>query len=69
MWDAQFTVLAAGYRVIRYDWRGRGASGDVSGSSPTISIWSRRWTPTRAVSNGPRSSARPTVAGSRWTPR
>ncbi|WP_209438915.1 alpha/beta fold hydrolase [Streptomyces durhamensis] len=31
MWDAQFTALAAGYRVIRYDWRGRGASADAVG--------------------------------------
>ncbi|TDC52424.1 alpha/beta hydrolase [Jiangella ureilytica] len=32
MWDHQFTALAAtGYRVVRYDWRGYGESGDAAG--------------------------------------
>ncbi|MFF4605809.1 alpha/beta fold hydrolase [Streptomyces sp. NPDC001339] len=31
MWQAQFEALAARYRVIRYDWRGRGESADAAG--------------------------------------
>ncbi|MBO0880183.1 MAG: alpha/beta fold hydrolase, partial [Mycobacterium sp.] len=31
MWDHQFRALAARYRVIRYDWRGYGESGDAAG--------------------------------------
>ncbi|MET9344720.1 alpha/beta fold hydrolase [Nonomuraea sp. NPDC003804] len=31
MWDHQFAALAAGHRVIRYDWRGYGRSGDTDG--------------------------------------
>lgn len=32
MWDHQFAALAAaGYRVVRYDWRGYGESGDAAG--------------------------------------
>ncbi|MGE7438274.1 alpha/beta fold hydrolase [Kitasatospora sp. NPDC001175] len=32
MWQEQFAALSERYRVIRYDWRGRGASGDAVGS-------------------------------------
>ncbi|TDE08914.1 alpha/beta fold hydrolase [Jiangella asiatica] len=31
MWDHQFTALSAHHRVVRYDWRGYGGSGDASG--------------------------------------
>jgi pimeloyl-ACP methyl ester carboxylesterase len=31
MWDHQFRALSACYRVIRYDWRGYGESGDAVG--------------------------------------
>ncbi|GAA3130909.1 alpha/beta hydrolase [Planomonospora alba] len=31
MWEHQFRALAAGHRVIRYDWRGYGGSGDAEG--------------------------------------
>ncbi|GAA1960531.1 alpha/beta hydrolase [Kitasatospora viridis] len=31
MWQAQFTALGRTHRVIRYDWRGRGRSGDPVG--------------------------------------
>lgn len=32
MWDHQFDVLAERYRVVRYDLRGYGASGDADGT-------------------------------------
>jgi pimeloyl-ACP methyl ester carboxylesterase len=32
MWEHQFQQLAADYRVIRFDWRGYGQSGDAAGS-------------------------------------
>ncbi|WP_043627275.1 alpha/beta fold hydrolase [Nonomuraea candida] len=31
MWEHQFRALSGHYRVIRYDWRGRGLSGDAEG--------------------------------------
>ncbi|MER5422560.1 alpha/beta fold hydrolase [Streptosporangium roseum] len=31
MWDHQFRTLSEKYRVIRYDWRGYGESGDATG--------------------------------------
>ncbi|WP_031158094.1 alpha/beta fold hydrolase [Streptosporangium roseum] len=31
MWDHQFRTLSERYRVIRYDWRGYGESGDATG--------------------------------------
>ena len=31
MWEPQFAALAQHYRVIRYDWRGYGESGDAAG--------------------------------------
>ncbi|MDP9863877.1 MULTISPECIES: alpha/beta fold hydrolase [Streptosporangium] len=31
MWDHQFRALSEHYRVIRYDWRGYGESGDATG--------------------------------------
>ncbi|MDT0330687.1 alpha/beta fold hydrolase [Nocardiopsis lambiniae] len=31
MWDHQFSTLAAGHRVVRYDWRGYGGSADHEG--------------------------------------
>ncbi|CAM3145948.1 alpha/beta hydrolase [Saccharomonospora xinjiangensis] len=31
MWDDQFEALAATHRVVRYDWRGYGESGDARG--------------------------------------
>ncbi|MFB4277933.1 MULTISPECIES: alpha/beta fold hydrolase [unclassified Nonomuraea] len=31
MWEHQFRALARRYRVIRYDWRGHGLSGDAEG--------------------------------------
>ncbi|GGS72478.1 alpha/beta hydrolase [Planobispora rosea] len=31
MWDHQFRALSASHRVIRYDWRGYGESGDAEG--------------------------------------
>ena len=32
MWEHQFAALARDHRVIRYDWRGYGGSGDAAGS-------------------------------------
>ncbi|RIQ10893.1 alpha/beta fold hydrolase [Jiangella rhizosphaerae] len=31
MWDHQFAALASRHRVVRYDWRGHGESGDAAG--------------------------------------
>ncbi|MBB5786696.1 alpha/beta fold hydrolase [Jiangella mangrovi] len=31
MWDHQFAALADRHRVVRYDWRGHGESGDAAG--------------------------------------
>ncbi|MEV0387351.1 alpha/beta fold hydrolase [Nonomuraea sp. NPDC050643] len=31
MWEHQFRALSGRHRVIRYDWRGHGLSGDVAG--------------------------------------
>ncbi|WP_166351587.1 alpha/beta fold hydrolase [Phytoactinopolyspora limicola] len=33
MWEQQFTALAAGHRVVRYDWRGHGESADATGAA------------------------------------